>query len=128
MQALIVVGVFWGTLRVGGEDTARTMAFVTLSLLELFYAFNVRGEDARTRPSLFSNKTLLVTAAAGLAVTVLLVVTPLRGLFGLCALTPAEWAVALSLSLAIVPLGGLCRAAAQVIGWRPVPKKKRKFA
>ena len=113
VQTAIVVGVFLGALRLRGEDVARTMAFVTLSLLELFYAFNVRNEATMSKMrDFFSNKTLLVTAAIGLFLTVLLVVTPLRVLFDLAALTPLEWLTTFALSLSVVPLGELYKGVA----------------
>ena len=63
----------------------------------------------------FSNKTLLVTAAVGVLLTVLLVATPLRALFALAALTPLEWAAVFALSVSIVPLGELYKAAALAV-------------
>ena len=116
IQTAIVVGVFLGALRLRGEDVARTMAFATLSLLELFYAFNVRNEATMSKmKDFFSNKTLLVTAAVGVLLTVLLVATPLRALFALAALTPLEWAAVFALSVSIVPLGELYKAAALAV-------------
>ncbi len=126
LQTAIVVGVFVGTLRLRGEDAARTMAFVTLSLLELFYAFNVRKEDTMSKVGdFFSNKTLLFTVAVGVLLTVLLVVTPLRSLFDLAALTPLEWLTAAALSLAIVPLGELYKGAALAVKHAKAPLRRR---
>ncbi len=113
IQAALIVSVFISADMVWGNAVASTMSFVMLSLLELFYAFNVRKEDTMSKPKDFvSNPALLVTVAVGVALTVLLVATPLRLLFDLSALDAAQWAVSVGLSLVIVPLGELYKGIA----------------
>ncbi len=123
IQAAIVVGVFVAANRLYGGKTAQTMAFTTLSLLELFYAFNVRKEDTMSGiRDFFSNRTLLVTVAIGLGISVLLVVTPLRELFGLAFLNFPQWMAVIGLSALIVPLGELYKALL-----RAVRKRKKRL-
>lgn len=109
VQTAIVVGLFVFALRAWGNGVASTAAFVTLSLLELFHAFNVRRDGSANQfKKFFSNKTLLLTVFAGIAVNVLLVVCPpLRIVFGLTSLDFAQWVVVLLLSSSIVPIGAL---------------------
>ncbi|MGN0822916.1 MAG: cation-translocating P-type ATPase [Candidatus Gallimonas sp.] len=112
VQTAIVVGVFLTALRCWGNAAASTIAFFVLSFLELFHAFNVRTE---TRPlglrGLVSNRTLLITVVAGVAVNVLLAVVPaLREAFSLVPLGGAQWTTVFLSSLAVVPIGELYKA------------------
>ncbi len=109
VQTAIVVGLFACALLYWGNRAASTAAFVTLSLLELFHAFNVRRDGSRSHiKGYFTNKTLLLTVFAGLVVNVLMVVCePLRLMFDLTALSFGQWAVVLLLSVSIVPIGAL---------------------
>ncbi len=109
VQTAIVVGLFVFALGAWGNGAASTAAFVALSLLELFHAFNVRRDSGRNQlKKFFSNKTLLLTVFAGIVVNVMLVVCPpLRLMFGLTNLSPVQWTVVFLLSASIVPIGAL---------------------
>ncbi len=110
MQAAIVILLFLAAARIWGNGTASTMAFVLLSLLELFHAFNVRSRTPQRARDFFSNPALLLTVGLGIALSVLLVATPLRRLFSLTALTAPQWAAVFGLSLLTVPLSELMKA------------------
>ncbi len=107
VQTAIVVGIFACALPRWGNGVASTCAFLTLSLLELFHAFNVRKEeDGMSVKEFFSDRALLLTVLAGLLVNVLLVAVPfLAGAFGLVPLSARQWTVVLLCSAAIVPIG-----------------------
>ncbi len=113
VQTAILVTMFLFANRAWGNAVAGTMAFVTLSNLELFHAFNVRREEGVSRPKdFFSNKILLATVAVGVLLSVLLVVVPpFREAFDLSALDGAQWAISIGLSLLVVPVGELYKAA-----------------
>ncbi len=113
LQAAIVVGLFAAGTRAWGNGAASTAAFVALSTVELFHAFNVRKEYGRvSAKEFFSNKALLVTVAVGLALNVLLVSLPvLRAAFDLTPLTLSQWAWTLGLSFLVIPAGALYKAA-----------------
>lgn len=117
VQTAIVVGLFTFALKAWGNGVASTAAFVTLSLLELFHAFNVRREGRDGFKKLFSNKALLLTVLAGIVINVLLVVCPpLRMMFGLQSLNWLQWILVLALSIMIVPVGALAD-----MGMRKIP-------
>jgi len=82
-------------------QTAETMAFVTLSLCELFRAYTVRSERASIFTlGVFSNK--YMQYAVGLSIFLLLLVTGvpfLQPIFNTHFLSFAEWAVVLGLAL-----------------------------
>ena len=115
-QTVILVTMFVCANRVWGNGVASTMAFVALSGLELFHGFNVRREDMLSRPK-SPNCILLLTVGVGVLLSVLLVVIPpVRVLFGLTALDLTQWAISLGLSAAIVPVGLLYRMGERLCG------------
>lgn len=118
LQAATVIGLFVYGVKNFGNGAASTMAFLTMSLLELFHAFNVRGEDLPIKPKdYFSNKILLFTAFFGVFLNVILVLAPpLRSMFGLTALTPSGWLLVSLCSLSILLAGALCRRAERALG------------
>ncbi len=128
-QTGILVGMFVGANAAWGNATASTMAFVALSLTELFHAFNVRNEDTMSKVRDFvSNRVLLLTVAVGILLSVLLVVTPLRTLFGLVPLSPLSWAAAVLPAVAVVPLGELLKGGSLLvrrIRFRPRAVRRR---
>lgn len=82
-------------------QTAETMAFVTLSLCELFRAYTVRSERVSIfRLGVFSNR--YMQYAVGLSVVLLLVVVNvpfLQPVFNTHFLAPTEWLVVVGLAL-----------------------------
>ena len=82
-------------------QTAETMAFVTLSLAELFRAYTVRSERASIfQIGIFSNK--YMQYAVGLSIGLLLIVCSvpfLQPIFNTHFLTVREWVVVLGLAL-----------------------------
>lgn len=85
---------------------ANTMAFATLTLCQLFHAFNVRSENR----SVFSqgvlsnpamNKAFLVGMALQLSV---LIIPPLRGVFSVVDMDPGQWLTVFLLAMAPVPI------------------------
>ena len=88
----------WSTVEIG---TAETMAFVTLSLCELFRAYTVRSEKVSIfKLGIFSNR--YMQYAVGLSILLLLLVVNLPFLqqpFNTTFLSVKEWAVVIGLSL-----------------------------
>ncbi len=98
---------FFRLSRPGMEGAAaNTMAFATLTLCQLFHAFNVRSEDR----SLFAqgvlsnpamNRAFLIGMALQLSV---LLLPPLRGVFSVIEMDAAQWTAVLVLAAAPVPI------------------------
>ncbi len=85
---------------------ANTMAFSTLTLCQLFHAFNVRSEDrslfdqgALSNPAM--NRAFLAGLALQLAV---LLLPPLQGVFSVSPMDPGQWLAVLLLAAAPVPI------------------------
>ena len=102
MVGALTLAAYWlGANVLGGPAVANTMAFATLTLCQLFHAFDVRSED----DSLFHvgvltnkamNKAFLVGMAMQLAV---LILPPLRSVFSVVLLDPAEWLTVFALAV-----------------------------
>ncbi|WP_085831050.1 cation-translocating P-type ATPase [Collinsella vaginalis] len=87
------------------DDEGVTMAFITLSMVEIFHCFNMRSR----RASLFSmrkqNKWLWGAAILAFVLTVVVVeFDPLAQMFGFMPLPPEALATALGLAFLIIPL------------------------
>ncbi len=110
--ALTLAAYFLGLYRFGDSGAANTMAFATLTLTQLFHAFNVRSETS----SLFAmgvlgnramNKAFLVGLAMQLAV---LLLPPLRVVFSTAPMTALQWMTVLALALTPVAVCELTKA------------------
>ncbi|HEX2698092.1 MAG TPA: cation-translocating P-type ATPase [Anaerolineales bacterium] len=82
-------------------QTAETMAFVTLSLCELFRAYTVRSERASLfQIGVFSNKWMQYAVGASITLLLLVCAVPfLQTIFNTHFLSIREWSVVLGLSL-----------------------------
>jgi Ca2+-transporting ATPase len=82
-------------------QTAETMAFVTLSLCELFRAYTVRSERASIfQIGVFSNRYMQYAVGLSIALLVLVVSVPfLQPIFNTHFPSPREWAVIVGLAL-----------------------------
>ncbi|MCI8499472.1 MAG: cation-translocating P-type ATPase [Clostridia bacterium] len=127
VQTAIIVTLFVLGVKYWGNAVASTVCFLTLSLLELFHAFNVRCEDRLMRPrDFFANRTLLLTAFIGVAVNVLLVFAPpLRFAFGLQSLNGAQWLAVALCSLSILPVGIIYTAIASHRPKKLISKRRK---
>jgi Ca2+-transporting ATPase len=81
--------------------SAATMAFVTLSMCELFRAFTVRSDRLSVfQIGLFSNRYMVAAVLVSLALLLVTVVTPfLNPIFNTRPLGLTEWAVVIGLAL-----------------------------
>jgi Ca2+-transporting ATPase len=100
---LTIISFFMGNVQ--SHAAGMTMAFVTLSMCEVFHSLNLRS---RTR-SIFSekgqNKYLLLAMLASFILTVLVVYIPgLNNIFDLTALSPGNFFRAMALAFAIIPI------------------------
>ena len=122
----VTIGVFIAALHIWGNRTASTMTFLAISFLELFHAFNTRSERASAFRGLLTNKILLATVGAGVAVNVLLcTVPPLANAFGLCALNGVQWGIVAALSLSVVAVGEAYKFVLRLISRRTGKGKRR---
>ena len=128
----LTLGAYFLGLRVLGAPgqegaAANTMAFATLTLSQLFHAYNVRSE---TR-SLFARGTLsnpamnrAFLAGLGLQLAVLLL-PPLQGVFSVSPMSAGQWLAVLLLAAAPVPVCELAKALARRRGRRAEAREEK---
>jgi Ca2+-transporting ATPase len=96
-----IIGLIQHEWRGVDVQTAETMAFVTLSLCELFRAYTVRSERSSLfKIGVFSNRWMQY--AVGLSIVLLLIVTAvpfLQPIFNTHFLSAAEWGIVVGLAL-----------------------------
>ncbi len=109
-------------LRMGDQQTAETMAFVTLSLSELLRAYTARSERyPLLKMGVFKNKWMNYAVFASIALVMAVVYLPfLNSIFDTVPLTMVEWEE-------ILPLLLLPSVAAEVVKY-VVSRKKKKTA
>ena len=105
---IIVEGVMIGVLNllafsIGRRyslDVARTMAFVSLGLLELVHSFNIRSEDSIFKTGIFKNKYLCLAFLGGALLQIIVVIVPSWAeVFKLTNLTTKQWLCTIIISL-----------------------------
>ena len=86
-------------------DAGVTMAFMVMALAELVHAFNLKSHRSLFRTGIMNNPYLVGAFAVGLALQLLVALTPLgRSIFGLYELTGQMWLIVAGLAFAPVPV------------------------
>ncbi len=81
-------------------DVARTMAFVSLGLLELVHSFNIRSDESIFRTGLFENKYLCWAFLGGAFLQIIVVIVPcFADVFQLTNLTVTQWLYTIGISV-----------------------------
>ena len=93
-----------------------TMAFLTMSMMEIFHAFNVRLQ----RKSIFSTRRQNVWLWGAMAISLLLTATViyipfLKNAFEFEAISAAEYAIAMALALSVIPFVELSKAIRRIL-------------
>jgi Ca2+-transporting ATPase len=90
----------WHSVNLDNVRTAETMAFMTLSLCELFRAYTVRSERASLSSiGIFSNKWMQYAVGSSILLLLLVCTVPfLQGIFNTHFMSGREWAMVVGLS------------------------------
>jgi P-type Ca2+ transporter type 2C len=92
------------------ETHARTMAFTTLMMFQLFNVFNCRSVWRSAFIGLFENTWLLIAVAASLLMHLAVIYVPaLRTAFHTVPLTPTDWLVATAVGATLLLLAELAK-------------------
>ncbi len=112
--ALIYQGAFMAALVLGAYAVGRnaspvagtSMAFVTLSVIQLFHSFNIKaGKRSIFHLETLNNPTLLLSALLPLAMLVIILNVPaVAAVFSVTALTLVQWLQAVGMAALIIPL------------------------
>jgi len=94
-----------GVWEIAGSPDGMTMAFLTMSMAEIFHSFNMRSQ----RGSIFKlpgqNKFLLGASVAALVATTIVCEIPaIAGAFGFTTVSLAEYVIALALGALVIPI------------------------
>lgn len=104
--ALTLSAYFLGQYVFSGPAAANTMAFATLTLCQLFHAYNVRSEDRSLfRIGVTTNPAMNRAFGAGLAMQLaVLLLPPLQRVFSVVPLSGGAWLTVLILSALPIPV------------------------
>lgn len=87
-----------------------TMAFLTLSMVEMFHSFNMRSRRQSVFKLSTQNKWLWLSFAASLVLTFVVIETPLSIAFDFAEINVQEYGIAMLLAAAIIPLVEIYKA------------------
>lgn len=83
-----------------GIEVGRTMAFVSLGLLELVHSFNIKSEESIFKTGIFENKYLILSFLAGSILQIIVVIVPFFAkIFNLIPLNSNQWIITILISL-----------------------------
>ena len=111
ISALVLLSYFLGHFmehgvwEIANSPAGTTMAFLTMSMAEIFHSFNMRSQR-NTLFSLHSHNRLLIGAAIAtfIATTAVCEIPVLATAFGFTSVNFAEYAVAMALGLCVLPI------------------------
>ncbi len=107
VQTLLTLGAYLIGLFLVGQQTAITMAFYTLNLIQLFYMFTARTKGSCFKSNPFKNTFFNISLGVGLGLILLMIVTPLGEILKLAKLDGFCWAIVLVFSISIIFIGEL---------------------
>ena len=91
--------------RLYSVEVGRTMAFLTLGILELVHSFNIKSEESIFKIGIFENKYLVGALVLGVILQVIVVVvSPLAQIFSLVPLTGIQWLYTVLIAIAPIPI------------------------
>jgi Ca2+-transporting ATPase len=97
--ALTLTGFVVGLRATGDLTTGRTMAFLILSLTQVFHAFNMRSRHSLFKIGPFKNRALCGAAAISILMVALVAfIPPVAAAFGLTSLAPGHYGLVLALA------------------------------
>ncbi len=110
-DALVIAVLTLVSFAIGGATAGTTMAFATLSMVQIFHSFNMKTQQSLIKADLKSNKFMNLSSALVLFVSIFLVLTPAGAVFGLTTLKFGQFLLSLLLSIIIVPISEVKKVA-----------------
>lgn len=88
-----------------GLEVGRTMAFLSMGLLELVHSFNIKSEQSIFKIGILENKFLIGSFILGTVIQILVVLIPsLAEVFKLVPLNQTQWMITILISLLPIPI------------------------
>ena len=101
MIGMFTILAFFIGNRYYGIEVARTMAFISLGMLELIHSFNVKSDESIFKVGIFENKYLLGAFLLGTVLQLGIVFVPsLAEIFKLTELNATQWLITIGISVA----------------------------
>ena len=111
---IVVEGIMIGMLtlvsfslgnRFYGLEVGRTMAFLSMGLLELVHSFNIKSEQSIWKSGILKNKFLIGSFILGSIIQVMVVLIPaFAEIFKLTPLNQTQWLITIIISLLPIPI------------------------
>ena len=111
---IIVEGIMMGMLtlvafsignKYYGVKVGRTMAFISMGLLELVHSFNIKSEQSIFKIGILENKFLIGSFILGFLVQTIVVIVPaLAQIFKLVPLNQTQWIITIGISILPIPI------------------------
>ena len=97
---------WWNLLRAAGESGhGMTMAFLTMSMCEIFHSFNMRSQRGSVFALKGQNKVLWAAMLGSLLLTTLVIEVPfIANAFGFIPIGWDEYAIAMGLAIVVIPV------------------------
>ena len=84
-----------------GVEVGRTMAFLSLGLLELVHSFNIKSDESIFKVNLFENKFLVGAFILGAILQIsVVIIEPIAQVFKLVPLNGIQWLYTIAISIA----------------------------
>lgn len=110
-------------------EVGRTMAFVSLGLLELVHSFNIRTDESIFKGGLFKNKYLILAFIGGALLQTIVVVIPgLAEIFKLTNLTGMQWMYTIGISLLPVVIMEIQKISNEFRFGKVIPYKRNNYS
>ncbi len=110
VQTFVVLILFVFTYHIYGNDTANTMTFLTICLMQILHAINCKTNRSIFSINIFSNKVFNLSFVALFALIMIVGLVPSIGvMFGLVPLSAYQWLIVSLCSISIIPLVELCK-------------------
>ncbi len=101
----------FGNFVVGDSSHGMTMAFLTMSMAEIFHSFNMRSQRGSIFKLPTQNKVLLIAASLSLIATTLVCEVPfLANAFGFTTVGLNEYLIAIALGAVVIPVVEIVKA------------------
>lgn len=109
IMMVATLGVFYFYNLKENLDYARTMAFTTLVMLQMFNVMNCRSDHTSAFKNFFSNIWLLLAILTSTALQVLIIYTPLRNIFNTTIISLSNWGYILLVSSSVLIFGEIVK-------------------
>lgn len=92
LKSFLVLLMYFINLKIYGVNMATSMAFLSLIMMEMFFAFSCRNlKESVVNKNMFKNKVLNKSMFILGILQIVIFVTPVRNIFSICSLSLIQW-------------------------------------